>query len=150
MISSHELRMPRKGRLTRTCLVATFPALRQNPEPSSRSGTSRVGRNTFWGKCEKAGSKYQTCSVVGQEAGGPDAQFRRCLRLCTRALWLWRCRQAAAPQIVVSLKQFKPLFTLTARRYCRPVMRREHKDRPSETAVFPMGAGRRCCGCGVG
>jgi hypothetical protein len=29
-------------------------------------------------------------------------------------------------------------------------MRREHKDRPSETALFQMGAGRRCCSCGVG
>jgi hypothetical protein len=47
-----------------------------------------------------------------------------------------------------SLEQFTLLFTLTARR-C-PVMKHEHKDSPSETAVFPMGAGRRCCTCGAG
>jgi hypothetical protein len=47
-----------------------------------------------------------------------------------------------------SLEQFTLLFALTASRW--PVMEHEQKDRPSETAVFPMGAGRRCRSCGVG
>jgi hypothetical protein len=55
-----------------------------------------------------------------------------------------RCRATDG----ASLEQFNLLFTLTALRW--PVMKHEPKDRPSETAVFPMGAGRRCCSCGVG
>jgi hypothetical protein len=46
------------------------------------------------------------------------------------------------------LERFTLLFTLTARRW--PVMEHERKDRPSEAAVVPMGAGRRCRSCGVG
>jgi hypothetical protein len=55
MISSHEFGMSRKGRLTRTCPVATLQALRQNSEPSARSGTSWVDWNSCRGRCDKGG-----------------------------------------------------------------------------------------------
>jgi hypothetical protein len=55
MISSHELDMSRKGRLTRTCLVATLQGLRVKSEPSAQPGTSWVGWNSCWKICDKGG-----------------------------------------------------------------------------------------------
>jgi hypothetical protein len=55
IISSHELDMSRKGRLTQTCPVATLQARRQQSQPYSRSGTSWVGSNSCRGRSDTGG-----------------------------------------------------------------------------------------------